>query len=140
MNRQPSTNYRNKITNGGKITALYSRLSRDDELQGDSNSIKNQKIILEKYAQERGFTNLEFFVDDGYSGTNFNRPDFQRMLDAVNDGLIGAIIVKDMSRIGRDYLRVGLFMETLRQKGVRLIALGDNVDTDKGEDDVLPYK
>ena len=132
MNRQPSINNKNKTTNGGEITALYSRLSRDDELQGDSNSIKNQKAILEKYAREHGFTNLEFYVDDGYSGTNFNRPDFQRMMDAVNNGLIATIIVKDMSRLGRDYLKVGCYTEiTFPEAGVRFIAINDGVDSAK---------
>lgn len=143
MNRQPSTNYNNKITtNGGEITALYCRLSRDDELQGDSNSIKNQKVILEKYAQEHGFSNLEFFVDDGYSGTNFNRPDFQRMMDVVNNGLIGTIIVKDMSRLGRDYLKVGYYTEiTFPEAGVRFIAINDGVDSASNVDnDFTPFR
>lgn len=143
MNRQPSTNYKNKIaTNGGEITALYCRLSRDDELQGDSNSIKNQKVILEKYAQENGFFNLEFFVDDGFSGTNFNRPDFQRMMDAVNNGLIGTIIVKDMSRLGRDYLKVGCYTEiTFPEAGVRFIAINDGVDSASNIDnDFTPFR
>lgn len=127
---------------GEKITALYSRLSRDDELQGDSNSIKNQKAILSKYAQEHGFSNTRFYVDDGYSGTNFNRPDFQRMLEDVNDGLIGAIIVKDMSRLGRDYLKVGLYTEiTFPDAGVRFIAINDGVDSESNIDnDFTPFR
>ena len=91
-----------------KITALYCRLSRDDELQGDSNSIINQKSILQKYADDNGFRNTQFFVDDGYSGTNFDRPDWNRLSGMIDDGLIGTIIVKDMSRLGRDYLQVGM--------------------------------
>ena len=85
---------RNKNNGGEKITALYCRLSRDDELSGDSNSIVHQKEILSAYAEKRGFENTRFYVDDGYSGTNFNRPDFLRMMDDVNNGLVGTIIVK----------------------------------------------
>lgn len=92
-----------------KITALYCRLSCDDQLQGDSNSIIHQKEILKKYADDNGFGNTEFFVDDGFSGTNFNRPDWQRLLGKIEDGKIGTIIVKDMSRLGRDYLQVGMY-------------------------------
>ena len=89
-----------------KITALYCRLSRDDELQGDSNSIVNQKAILSKYAKENGFKNTLFFVDDGYSGTNFNRPSWNELLERIENGEVSALIVKDMSRLGRDYLKV----------------------------------
>ena len=103
------------VKNNDKITALYCRLSRDDELQGDSNSIKNQKTILQKYADDNGFTNTEFFVDDGYSGTNFDRPDWQRLISQVEEGRIGTIIVKDMSRLGRDYLK-GAFLLHLRYR------------------------
>ena len=103
MNTQLSMQHNNYFNGGDKIDALYCRLSRDDELQGDSNSIKNQKEILGKYTQEHGFTNPHFYVDDGYSGTNFNRPDFQRLMDDVNEGKVRTIIVKDMSRLGRDY-------------------------------------
>lgn len=109
MNRQPNID----AALVEKITALYCRLSRDDELQGDSNSIKNQKAILQKYAEDNGFRNLRFFVDDGYSGTNFDRPDFQRMIAEMGDGNVATIIVKDMSRLGRDYLKVGYYTETL---------------------------
>ena len=100
INRQSFTTAKND----NKITALYCRLSRDDELQGDSNSIKNQKAILQKYADDNGFGNTQFFVDDGYSGTNFDRPDWQRLIALAEEGSIGTIIVKDMSRLGRDYL------------------------------------
>ena len=103
----------NRQSTTDKITALYCRLSRDDDLQGDSNSIKNQKAILQKYADEHGFRNTEFFVDDGYSGTNFDRPDWQRLSAMIDDGKIGTIIVKDMSRLGRDYLQVGMYTEIL---------------------------
>lgn len=96
-----------------KITAIYCRLSRDDELAGESNSIVNQKAILKKYAKEQGFRNIQFFVDDGYSGANFNRPDWKRMIELVENDKVGVIIAKDMSRIGRNYLEVGLYTETL---------------------------
>ena len=115
-----------------KITALYCRLSRDDELQGESNSITNQKEILKKYADENGFRNTKFFVDDGYSGTNFNRPGFQEMMEAVKAGQVAVIIVKDMSRLGRDYLGVGNFIEVVfPNANVRFIAISNGVDTEK---------
>ena len=108
-NRQSNTT----VKNIDKITALYCRLSRDDESQGDSNSIKNQKTILQKYADDNGFANTEFFVDDGYSGTNFDRPDWKRLTADIEEGKIGCVIVKDMSRIGRNYLEVGFYTEVL---------------------------
>ena len=92
-----------------KITALYCRLSQEDELKGESNSITHQKEMLRKYAEENGFRNTMFFVDDGYSGTNFDRPDWQRLSGMIDEGRIGTIIVKDMSRLGRDYLQVGMY-------------------------------
>lgn len=107
-----------------KITALYCRLSRDDELQGDSNSIVNQKAILSKYAKENHFSNTAFFVDDGYSGTNFNRPRWSELLERIENGEVATLIVKDMSRLGRDYLKVGFYTEVLFvEKGVRFIAI-----------------
>ena len=96
-----------------KITALYCRLSRDDELQGDSNSIVNQKAILSKYAKENHFSNLQFFVDDGYSGANFDRPSWSELVEKIENGEVSTVIVKDMSRFGRDYLRVGLYTDVL---------------------------
>ena len=90
-----------------KITALYCRLSRDDELVGDSNSITNQKAILKKYADDNGFKNTEFYVDDGYSGTNFNRPGFINMLDDIKSGKVSTVITKDLSRLGRNHIRTG---------------------------------
>ena len=96
-----------------KITALYCRLSRDDELQGDSNSIVNQKAILSKYAKENHFPNPQFFVDDGYSGANFDRPSWSELVALIEDEKVGVLIVKDMSRLGRDYLRVGLYTDVL---------------------------
>lgn len=119
-----------------KITALYCRLSRDDELQGDSNSIINQRKILGDYAERNGFLNPQFFIDDGYSGTNFQRPDWLRLIDEVDKGTIGSIIVKDMSRVGRDYLKVGLYTEvTFREKDIRFIAINDNIDSSKSDSD-----
>ena len=123
-----------------KITALYERLSRDDELQGESNSIINQKKILEEYASKNNLSNIIHFTDDGISGTQFDRPGFMAMMNGVNQGNIGCIIVKDMSRLGRDYLKVGQCMEILRQKGVRLIAINDNVDSFYREDDFTPFR
>jgi DNA invertase Pin-like site-specific DNA recombinase len=129
------------VKNNDKITALYCRLSRDDELQGDSNSIKNQKTILQKYADDNGFTNTEFFVDDGYSGTNFDRPDWQRLISQVEEGRIGTIIVKDMSRLGRDYLKVGYYTEVLFPgSDIRFIAINNNVDSANQQDsDFTPF-
>lgn len=124
------------------ITALYCRLSRDDDSEGDSNSIKNQKDILGKYAQDKGFSNPAYYVDDGYSGTNFNRPDFQRLIGDVNDGKVGTIIVKDMSRLGRDYLKVGVYTEiTFPDARVRFIAISDGVDSESQQDnDFTPFR
>jgi DNA invertase Pin-like site-specific DNA recombinase len=123
-----------------KITALYERLSHDDELQGESNSIANQKMFLEGYARKNGFLNLRHWQDDGISGVHFKRPAFQEMMAEVEAGNVGQIIVKDMSRFGRNYLHVGLYMETLAERGVRLIAVNDNVDTAKGEDDFTVFR
>ena len=128
------------MRNFEKITALYERLSRDDELQGESNSIVNQKKILEEYASKNNLSNIIHFTDDGISGTQFDRPGFMAMMNGVNSGNIGCIIVKDMSRLGRDYLKVGQCMEILRQKGVRLIAINDNVDSFYREDDFTPFR
>ena len=112
------------------ITALYPRLSKDDELQGESNSISNQKRILEAFAKQNGFTNLRWYTDDGFSGANFQRPGFQAMLADIEAGKVGTVIVKDMSRLGRNYLQVGFYTEMLfPQKGVRFIAVNDNVDS-----------
>ncbi len=136
-NRQSYT----AVKNNDKITALYCRLSRDDESQGDSNSIKNQKTILQKYADDNGFSNTEFFVDDGYSGTNFDRPDWQRLLSQVEEGNIGTVIVKDMSRLGRDYLKVGYYTEVLFPgSDIRFIAINNNVDSANQQDsDFTPF-
>lgn len=123
------------------ITALYCRLSQEDELQGESNSITNQKLILQKYAEEHRFPNIQFYVDDGYSGANFNRPDFKRMMADVECGKVGIVIVKDQSRLGRDYLQTGMLMEiTFPQFDVRFIAINDGVDSENGVSDFSGIK
>jgi len=132
MNRQPISM--------PKITALYERISKDDDLDGQSNSIVNQKQLMEEHAAKLGLANIRHFSDDGISGSRFDRPGFLQMMDEIEAGNVQAVLTKDSSRIGRDHLRVGLFLETLRQKGVRFIAPGDNVDTDLGEDDFLPFR
>ena len=135
-NRQSYTTAKND-----SVTALYCRLSRDDELQGDSNSIKNQKAILQKYADDNGFGNTQFFVDDGYSGTNFDRPDWQRLMALVEEGSVGTIIVKDMSRLGRDYLKVGYYTEVLFPgSDIRFIAVNNGIDSaNKQDSDFTPF-
>ena len=123
------------------ITALYPRLSHEDELQGESNSISNQKRILETYAKQNGFSNLRWYTDDGYSGANFQRPGFQAMLADIEAGKVGTVIVKDMSRLGRNYLQVGMYTEMIfPQKGVRFIAINDGVDSAQGENYFAPLR
>lgn len=127
MNRTRQTTDKSK----NRITALYERLSRDDELAGDSNSIVNQKKMLEDYAKCNGYPDLVHFTDDGYSGGNFDRPGWKEMLRQIEDGSIGAVIVKDMSRVGRDYLQVGFYTEVFfREKGVHFVAISNGVDSD----------
>ena len=124
-----------------KITALYSRLSHEDELQGESNSILNRKLLLESYAKQHGFTSLKWYTDDGFSGANFDRPDFQEMLADIEAGKIGTVIVKDMSRLGRNYLQVGMYTEMVfPQNGVRFIAVNDTVDSANGDNDLTPLR
>ena len=124
-----------------KITALYCRLSRDDELSGESNSIKNQKLILSKYAEDNKFQNIKFFVDDGYSGTTFTRPAFMEMMDLAEQNKISTIIVKDHSRLGRNRLVVGqLLEEDFVRLNIRYIAIMDNIDSSKGLNDFLPIQ
>jgi DNA invertase Pin-like site-specific DNA recombinase len=123
-----------------KINILYERLSHEDGRENESLSIENQKAYLEEYAIRNGFTNLVHRTDDGYSGTRWDRPGFLKMLDDVESGNVGTILIKDMSRLGRDHLRVGLFLEQLREKGVQLIAVAEGIDTDKGEDDFMPFR
>ncbi|MED9924469.1 MAG: recombinase family protein [Clostridia bacterium] len=128
-------------SNNEKITALYCRLSRDDEQLGESNSIKNQKSILSKYAKDNHFINTQFFVDDGYSGTSFTRPAFMELMELAEQGKIETIIVKDHSRLGRNRLIVGqLLEEDFVRLNIRYIAIMDNIDTDKGLNDFLPIQ
>ena len=128
-------------TNQQPITALYPRLSHEDELQGESNSISNQKRILETYAKQNGFSNLRWYTDDGYSGANFQRPGFQAMLADIEAGKVGTVIVKDLSRLGRNYIEVGkLTEEFFPLHDIRLVAVSDGVDSDEGEDDFTPFK
>lgn len=127
--------------NTDKITALYCRLSQDDMLDGESNSITNQKAILQKFANDNGFRNTHFYVDDGFSGTNFNRPDFMRMIADVEAGKVGIVITKDLSRLGRDYLLTGQYIEMIfPDYDVRYIAINDNVDTLKSENELMAFK
>ncbi len=122
-----------------KITALYVRFSYDDGIDAESGSIEHQKSLLKSYAESNGFTNLSYYADDGYTGTNFNRPDFQRMMSDIKKGLVATVIVKDMSRLGRNYLMVGQYTEIdFPNYGVRLIAVSDNVDSAKGMSEFLP--
>lgn len=130
---QPSTM---KIYN----TALYMRLSRDDELQGESGSITTQRMFLRQYARENGLNVVEEYVDDGFSGTNYDRPGFQRMIEAIEDGKINCVVTKDLSRLGRNYILTGQYTELyFPSKGVRYIAVNDNVDTLKGESELAPF-
>lgn len=125
----------------GKVTALYERLSRDDELAGDSNSIVNQKKYLESYAQQQGFEHCVHYTDDGYSGGNFDRPAWKRLMDDIEAGRVGVVLAKDMSRIGRDYLQTGFYTEVFfRQHGVRFIAIANNVDSnDQNSNEFAPF-
>ena len=123
------------------ITALYCRLSQEDMMQGESNSIRNQRMILQKYAEDHGFRNIEYYIDDGYSGANFNRPDFKRMMSDIESGKVATVIVKDQSRLGRDYLQTGMLMEiTFPQYDVRFIAINDGVDSANGISDFSGIK
>lgn len=123
------------------ITALYCRLSRDDGAEGDSNSVANQKRMLTKFAKENGFGNTRFYVDDGYTGTNFNRPGFQKLLEDIEMGYVSTIIVKDMSRLGRDYLQVGYYTDTyFPDRNIRFIAVNDCVDSNDGENELAPFR
>ena len=129
------------IKQSEKITAIYCRLSRDDELAGESNSISNQKSIISKFCKDNGLKNLQYFVDDGYSGTNFNRPAWTELLDKIENGEVGALVVKDMSRLGRDYLKVGFYTEVLFvEKGVRFIAINNGIDSaNQIDSDFTPF-
>ena len=121
--------------------ALYCRLSRDDNMDNESNSIQNQKKILQKAAKDKGYTDTIFFVDDGITGTTMKRKDFQRMIQAIEAGYISAVFVKDLSRLGRNYIEVGkLTEEFFPQHDIRLVAVADGVDSDEGEDDFTPFR
>lgn len=122
-------------------TALYCRLSRDDELEGESNSITTQKKILKKFADDNGFANCKYYIDDGISGTTFNRPDFQKMIADCENNKIGTVIVKDMSRFGRNYLEVGYYTEIFfTEHNIRFIAVNDGVDSIRESDDFTPFR
>ena len=121
-------------------TALYCRLSVDDANEGDSNSIAHQKEMLERYCRENGYTDYTFYVDDGYSGTTFERPAFKQMIADVEAGTIRRVIIKDLSRFGRDYLQVGMYTEVLfAQHDIHFIAIANNVDSQKGDNDLTPF-
>ena len=120
--------------------AIYLRLSRDDELQGESGSISTQRQMLTQYCRENGFDIFDEYVDDGYSGTNFDRPGFQRMIDDIEDGKINCVITKDLSRLGRNYILTGQYTDFyFPSKGVRYIAVNDGVDSEKGESEIAPF-
>lgn len=123
------------------ITALYCRLSRDDGMDGDSNSVANQKRLLSQKAKEMGLSNTKYYVDDGYTGTNFNRPGFQQMLRDIEMGIVTAVMVKDLSRLGRDYVSVGNYTDSyFPDHGVRFIAVNDSIDSEEGESEIAPFK
>jgi DNA invertase Pin-like site-specific DNA recombinase len=130
----------NRRQDNEKLTILYERLSVEDERSEESNSIKNQKALLEEYAQKQGFRNIVHITDDGHSGARFDRPGFIEAMELVEAGRVENWVVKDLSRYGRDHLRVGLYTERLRECGVRFIAIQDNVDSAFGEDDFTPFR
>lgn len=142
MNLQPTIKNRKIKSTEEQWTACYCRLSCDDDLDGDSNSIRNQKMLLQKYADENHLRNVRFYVDDGFSGSNFERPDFKRMMSDVEDGKISTVVVKDMSRFGRDHILVGYYTKYyLAEADVRFIAIYDQVDSEKNpDDDITPFK
>lgn len=140
--RQAQRRENKMIENGlSNITALYCRLSRDDGQDSESNSIANQKKLLSKFAKEHHFNNASYYVDDGYTGTNFNRPGFQKLLEDINTGYVSTVIVKDMSRLGRDYLQVGYYTDFyFPDRNIRFIAVNDCVDSDDGENELAPFR
>ena len=142
MNLQSTMKYKKARTTEEQWTALYCRLSCDDDLQGDSNSIRNQKMLLKQYADEHKLRNVRFYVDDGYSGSNFDRPDFKRMIDDIDNGKVSTVIVKDMSRFGRDHILVGYYTKYyFAEADVRFIAVYDQVDSELNpDDDITPFK
>ena len=131
----------NNILQSNKITALYLRLSRDDDLEGESNSISNQKTLLTRYAKENGFKKVKIFIDDGISGVTFNRQGFKEMYKLIESDQVRTLIVKDMSRFGRNYIEIGQLTESiLPMHDVRLIAVNNGVDSERGEDDFTPFR
>ncbi len=141
MNRQSVINYPCNDSETGKWAALYVRLSRDDDNEGDSNSIAHQIEILKKYAKDHNITRYKVYKDDGFSGTNFNRPGFQEMLSDIENGLVSMVIVKDMSRFGRNYLEVGMYTEIrFPEFDVRFIAVNDGVDSEREDNDFTPFR
>lgn len=132
---------RSKNKNQIGITALYCRLSRDDGTESESNSIGNQKKLLSQKAKEMGLTDTKYYVDDGYTGTNFNRPGFQQLIDDIEIGLVSAVMVKDLSRLGRDYVSVGNYTDSyFPEHNIRFIAVNDAIDSDEGESEIAPFK
>lgn len=130
-----------QLTDYTGIAGLYTRLSRDDGTDSESNSIANQKRLLSQKAKELGFTNVKFYVDDGYTGTNFNRPGFQELIDDIEMGYISVVMVKDLSRLGRDYVSVGHYTDNyFPEHNIRFIAVNDMVDSDEGENEIAPFK
>ena len=128
-NQQISVSERANDARSAKTTALYTRLSRDDEQTGESNSITTQKHILEEYCAKHGFTNIRHFSDDGFSGTNFNRPSWKELIAEVEAGNVGIVVAKDLSRVGREYLQTGFYTEVFfREKNIRFIAVANNID------------
>ena len=126
--------------NKQKITILYERLSLEDDRDGDSNSIINQRALLQEYAEKNGFTPYLHISDDGYSGTNWRRPGWIELMEKIESDEVANLLVKDSSRLGRDHLRVGLFRELLHEKNIRLIAVNDGLDSAMGEDDFTPFR
>ena len=141
MGQKPVCTMEMNVEKTNKAVALYCRLSQDDGKEGESNSISNQKDILLTYAHSKGLYNTEFFVDDGISGTTFNRPGFQRMQQLIDQGHIGTVIVKDLSRFGRNYLEVGNYLEIIYPtKGIRFISIQENVDSlQNGSTELVPF-
>lgn len=129
------------MANNENLTILYGRLSQEDDREGESNSIQNQRLILTKYAEEKGFENIRFLFDDGFSGTSFNRPSWNEIIELIDKGQVETLIVKDMSRLGRDYLQTGYLLEhTFPNNNVRFIAINDAVDTLYGDNDFTPFR
>ena len=126
--------------NNQKITILYERLSVEDDRDTESNSIINQRALLEEYAERNGFTPYAHVSDDGYSGTNWSRPGWMELMERIESGEVANLLVKDSSRLGRDHLRVGLFRELLMEKNIRLIAVNDGFDSARGDDDFTPFR